>query len=82
MARLREGVYRPPAVKTWTVEDKDGKARVIVTRYDNGKMKVWVPELGIPSEGIEIRQEHLDDFVQAVAAAHIWTDQPPGTTEA
>lgn len=82
MARIREGVYRPPAVKTWTVEDKVGKAQVIVTRYDNGKMKIWVPGLGIPSEGIEIHPDNLDAFAKAVAEAYIWTDESPGTTEA
>lgn len=75
MTRVRQSTYRPPAVKTWSVEDKDGKATAVVTRYDKGQMKVWTPDLGLTHEGVEIKPEHLAAFAQAVAEAYTWTDE-------
>jgi hypothetical protein len=80
MARLRKDVYRPPAVRTWSVEDKNSGARAVVSRYDNGSLKIWTPDLGLQHEGVEIPLDYLDEFCQAVAEAHTWTDDPPGTT--
>lgn len=74
MVRLRKDVYRPPAIKTWSVEDKGGKARVVVTRYDNSRLKIWTPDLGFQHDGIEVPLDCLDGFAEAVEEAHTWTD--------
>jgi hypothetical protein len=67
--------HRPPATKTWSVEHRWGQMigdtrTLSVTRSADGRML-----MSYGKEGLEIRADLLDAFVEMVNEAHCWEDE-------